>query len=172
MRKAKIKLLFFCICVNLLFLAQQSIVRDAESGETGTFTGSWTATGSKEILPFGEGRDTALFRIAGHVNLHDHIGNDYDYWSTCIGLADTVTGADVRCVWTSLHDDEIYLTLSGKLLTEGIPVTGKIIGGSNALQGITGSIQFQWSSMFSQSDNNTTNIGGYAKELSGSYQLP
>lgn len=172
MRKTNIKLLFFCICANLLFFAQQSVLHEAESAETGSFTGTWVATGSKDTLSFGEDRDTALFKIAGHVNLHDQIGNSYDYWSRCIGLADTATGADVRCVWTSLDGNEIYLTLTGKLLTEHTQVTGEIIGGSDALSGITGSIQFQWSSMSAQSVNDKTSISGYAKELSGQYQLP
>ena len=38
--------------------------------------------------------------------------------------------------------------------------------------GITGSLQFEWSSMSFQTTNDIITIGGYAKNLSGSFQLP
>ena len=53
-----------------------------------------------KLYEFGEGRDTALFRIAGHVNLHDHIGNDYDYWSV-------ITSYSIH--YTKLYEEEIIL---------------------------------------------------------------
>jgi hypothetical protein len=165
-------LLVFLVCANLFFVIPGVFVSPGNSAESGTFSGTWVANGSKEILSFGESRETALFKLSGHVNLQNQVGKESDYWSECIGLADTETGSNVRCVWRSLDGQEIYLTLKGDRLTEGSSVTGKIIGGNKAAKGITGSVVFQWSSMSAHSINNKNNIGGYANELSGSYQLP
>lgn len=165
-------LLVFLVCVNLFCVMPGSFVSPAKSAESGTFSGTWVANGSKEILSFGETREAALFKLSGHVNLQNQVGKESDYWSECIGLADTETGSRAHCVWRSLEGQEIYLTLEGDRLTEGSSVTGKIVGGNKGAKGITGSVVFQWSSMSAQSTNNKNNIGGYANELSGSYQLP
>jgi len=165
-------LLVLLVCANLICVAPGSFISQVNSAESGNFTGTWVANGSKEILSFGEGREAALFKLSGHVNLQDQVGEESDYWSECIGLADTETGSAVRCVWKSLDGQEIYLTLEGKRLIEGSSVTGTIVGGNKAAKGITGSVQFKWSSMSIHSNNDKTNIGGYAKELNGNYQLP
>lgn len=144
----------------------------ANAGESGSFTGTWVANGSQEPLPYMEGRNVALFKLAGHVNLKDQIGQESDYWSECIGLADSQVGSDARCTWRSPHGQEIYLTLKSKQMKEGSSVSAAIIGGSGAAEGITGTLSFTWSSMSLQREQGTSVIGGYAKELSGTYQLP
>lgn len=164
-----LKLLLIVFMVGLAFSAQ---INTLMAGEPGTFTGTWVANGTRDLLSFGEDRQTSLFKLSGHVNLKDEIGQETDYWAECIGLADTHTGSEVRCVWRSLDGQKIYLTLQGEKFAKGSKVTGKIIGGTEAAAGITGSLQFEWSSMSFQTTNNITTIGGYAKNLSGTFQLP
>ena len=50
----------------------ENLVPASHAGEKGTFSGSWVANGSKEILPLGKNRETALFKLSGHVNLKDN----------------------------------------------------------------------------------------------------
>ena len=170
-RKSYIPLvLFFC------FLAvSESMVPSILAAEDGTFTGTWVANGSKEVLALGSERETALFKLSGDVNLTHKIGRESNYWSECIGFADSEMGSDIRCVWRSLHGDEIYLTMKGTRLEKGSSITGSIIGGTGAAKGITGTLRFTWSMMsFDQVNNETgkTGISGFSKDVSGTYKLP
>lgn len=162
----------FLLFANAVFWAPLSYIERGNAAEAQSFQGTWVANGSKEVLSMGKSGEAALFRLAGHVNLKNAVGTESDYWSECIGLADSETGSKAHCVWRGLNNQEIYITLQGNKLAEGSSITGKIVGGTGATLGITGSVQFKWSSMFSQSANDVTAIGGYAKELQGTYQLP
>jgi hypothetical protein len=142
------------------------------AGKTGNFTGTWTANGTKDVLPFGERRETALFKLSGHVNLKDQVGMIKDYWSECIGLADTESGSNIRCVWRGLNGQEIYIVLQSQRLAKGVSVSGTIVGGTGLAAGIKGSLSFDWSTMSVQKQNDSTTLGGYATNLKGTFQLP
>lgn len=145
----------------------------AGAGEKGSFTGSWMANGSKEVLPLGKNRETALFKLAGHVNLgNDKIGKEKDFYAQCIGLSDFSTGSDIRCVWRSTDGQEVYLTLHGARMEEGSRVTGNIVGGTGSFDGITGSLHFTWTTMSFAQTTDEAGIGGFSQDVSGSYQLP
>lgn len=159
-------MVWFC---SVPFLGLTAI---CDAAETGAFTGSWSATGTREVLEFGSQRQAALFKLQGHVNLKDNIGQIHDYWSKCIGLTDTATGSEIRCVWTGAKGQNIYVVLKAEKLEQGTMVTGEFVGGTKAASGITGSLTFNWSTLFIQKSGNTESVGGYAKELKGSYSLP
>lgn len=153
-------------------IAMCMVMNTVVADESGIFTGTWVANGSQEPLPFLQGRNIALFKLAGHVNLKNEIGKESDYWSECLGLADSQAGTEARCTWRSPHGQEIYLTLTSKQMEEGSSVAAEIVGGTGSATGISGSLSFTWSSMSLQREQGTSVIGGYAKELSGSYTLP
>ena len=142
------------------------------AAEDGTFTGTWVANGSKEVLALGSERETALFRFSGDVNLINRIGKESNYWSECIGLADSETGSEIRCVWRSLDGDEIYLAMIGTRMEKGSSITGSIIGGTGKAKGITGTLHFTWSMMSFKQVNEETGISGFSKDVSGTYKLP
>lgn len=142
------------------------------SGTSGTLTGTWVANGTKDVLRFGVQRETALFKLAGHVSLKDPLGMQKDYWAECIGLADTESGSDARCVWRALNGQEIYILLKSQRLAMGASVSGTIVGGTGVVDGIIGSLSFEWTTMSFQKQNNSTEVGGYATNLKGSFQLP
>ena len=73
-------------------------VGDALAEQTGTFTGSWVASGKRQPFDFVEGREVGTFNLAGNVSLKDELGEIEDFWAECIGLSDTVSGSSVRCV--------------------------------------------------------------------------
>ena len=162
-------LFFWCLAVS------ESMVSPVLAAEDGTFAGTWVANGSKEVLALGSDRETALFKLSGDVNLTNIIGKESNYWSECIGFADSETGSDIRCVWRSLHGDEIYLAMKGTRLEKGSSISGSIIGGTGAAKGITGTLRFTWSMIsFDQVDNETgkTGISGFSKDVNGTYKLP
>jgi hypothetical protein len=160
----------------ILFLWQlpvsEKLVPAGHAGEKGAFTGTWVANGSKEPLVFGESRETAIFKLSGLVNLKDNIGKEKEFWANCIGLADTETGSDLRCVWRSLDGQEIYLTLKGTRMEEGSRITGSIVGGTGSVKGITGNLDFTWSDMSFRQVNAETGVSGFSKDLNGTYQIP
>ena len=164
------------ILLVLLFCglaASESVVSSVLAAEEGTFAGTLVANGSKEVLAFGSDRETALFKLSGHVNLlNNKIDKESNYWSECIGLADSETGSDIRCVWRSLDGQEIYLSLKGTRMEKGSSITGSIIGGTGAFKGITGTLRFTWSMMSFKQVNNETGIGGFSKDVSGTYKIP
>ena len=165
----------FLLMMIVLWQTLLSTVLPSAAGalEKGSFTGSWMANGSKEVLELGKNRETALFKLAGHVNLkNDKIGKEKDFYAQCIGLSDFSTGSDIRCVWRNVDGQEIYLTLHGKRMEEGSRVTGNIVGGTGTFEGITGYLHFTWSSMSFAQTSHETGIGGFAQNISGSYQLP
>jgi len=170
-RHLHVRIILSIIHVGILALGFFTI-QSAVAGTSGTMTGTWVANGTKDVLPFGEQRETALFKLAGHVSLKEPLGLHKDYWAECIGLADTESGSDARCVWRSLDGQEIYIILKSQRLAMGSTVSGTIVGGTGPLDGVKGSLNFEWTTMSFQRQNNSTEIGGYATNLKGSFQLP
>lgn len=148
------------------------VTAGAQAAESGTFSGTWSASGTRESMDFGSEREVALLKFSGHVNLRDGVGSHVDYWARCIGLGDTGTGSAIRCIWRSLEGQELYVALRAEQMAQGAQVSGEIVGGSGELTGITGTLSFQWSTLSLQRNGNILAVGGYAKELQGTYTLP
>lgn len=159
-------------CFVFIILAVCCYTQECKASEEGSFTGSWTANGTQESLSFGELGVTALVKLSGHVQLKDTLGNEKDYWSTCIGLADSQKGGDFRCVWRSLGGQEIYIVLKSKRMEQQSLATGEIVGGTGAAKNISGSLRLHWSTLSFQKNKGKTEIGGYAKDLQGTFQIP
>jgi hypothetical protein len=159
-------LLFWCLTASGKMVS--SVLAEAD----GTFAGTWVANGSKEVLTLGSEREAALFKLSGDVNLTNRIGKESNFWSECIGLADSETGSEIRCVWRSLGGEEIYLTLKGTRMEKGSSITGSIIGGTGAAKGMTGTLRFTWSMMSFKQVSEEAGISGFSKDVSGTYKLP
>lgn len=145
----------------------------SQAAESGKFKGAMLANGSRTPFPFGEGRQVFTFKLFGHVNLQTSLNKKKDYWSECIGLADTLAGVVGRCVWKDLDGSEIYLTMESDKLQQGSEVAGTIVGGSGHLAGISGELSFNWSSVITQMEaDGGLSVTGHTKNLSGSYRLP
>lgn len=162
--------LLFLFCWGLA--ASGGMASSVVAAEDGSFTGTWVANGSKEALALGSERETALFKLSGDVNLTNKVGKESHYWSECIGLADSETGSDIRCVWRSLDGTEIYLTLKGTRMEKGSSITGSIVGGTGAVKGITGTLSFTWSMMSFKQVDEETGISGFSQDVTGTYKLP
>ena len=159
------------VCGFLLLMA--TLVPDGHATESGEFKGTMIANGTRTPFPFGDGRQVFTFKIAGHVNLQTALSKKKDYWSECIGLADSVSGVDGRCVWKDLDGPEIYLTIQSDKLQQGSKVTGTIVGGSGKLAGISGELTFNWSSVITQKEaEGVVSVTGQTQNLSGSYRVP
>jgi hypothetical protein len=143
------------------------------AAESGEFKGTMIANGTRTNFPFGDGRQVFTFKLSGHVNLQTALSKKKDYWSECIGLADSVTGIVGRCIWKDLAGPEIYLTLQSDRLQQGSQVVGTIVGGTGPLAGISGEMSFNWSSITTQTEaEGVISVNGQTKNLGGSYRVP
>ena len=162
-------LLIIKLIVLLLTIGLYTESRAADSGE---FSGSWVANGSRENFPFSDDREVYTFELAGHVSLKTKLGKKKHYWAECVGLSDTASGAVARCVWKDLDGPEIYVTLQSDRLQSDQRVTGTIVGGSEHLEGISGDLSFVWSSISFQKEGGKSMVSGQTLDLSGRYQIP
>ena len=141
----------------------------AEDG--GTFVGTWTASGDRQSIEFSADRKVFTFKLEGHVNLQSDLGRTRDYWAECIGLWDSETGGDAKCVWSDLEGvDKAYLVLENKILKEDTAMTGKFVGGAGGLEGLEGKLSFTWSSLSYNKDQKV--MAGFAKDLEGQWRIP
>jgi len=147
-----------------------ALAQGASAEQTGSFTGSWIASGQRQVFDFVEGRDVGTFNLAGNVSLKDDFGGIEDFWAQCVGLSDSTAGSSVRCVWRSLKGEKAYSVLSGRPLKEGVKVTGEFVGGTDSLKGLTGTFNFTWTATFT--DKNQDIFTGHTKDLQGSYKIP
>jgi hypothetical protein len=160
------------ILFGVLLLAV-SFLTDSHAADLGLFRGTMIANGTRTPFPFGDGRQVFTFKISGHVNLQSNLAKKKDYWAECVGLADSVTGINGRCVWKDLAGPEIYITLLSDRLQQGSKVYGTIVGGTGNLAGISGDMAFSWSSVISQADaEGTVSVTGETRDISGNYRIP
>jgi hypothetical protein len=160
------------VACGVLLLAGVSATVGHAAG-SGEFKGSWIANGTRTPFPFGDGRQVQTFRLAGHVSLETALGKQKDYWSECVGLADSATGVIGRCVWRDLGGPEIYIALQGDKLEQGGLISGAIVGGTGALAGISGDLTFNWATVIALADaDGTVSVTGQTKNLGGHFRLP
>ena len=157
------------IIVILAFTAL-ILVPEAIAEQSGTFSGTWIASGQRQTFDFVAGREVGTFKLAGNVSLKDEFGGIEDFWAECVGLSDSVAGGTVRCVWRSLKGEKAYSVLRGQPLKEGVKVTGEFVGGTDSLKGLTGTFIFTWSSVFINESQGI--FTGHTKDLKGTYKIP
>ncbi|MGD8268208.1 MAG: hypothetical protein PVF55_08565 [Desulfobacterales bacterium] len=153
------------VSVMLLLSASQT-----PAAEEGTFTGTWIVSGQRQMQDFLPGRDVFTFRLQGHVNLKNNLGEVSDFWSECAGIWDDRTGSEGRCVWRSLEGAQAFIVLRGRLMEENIQVVAEVVGGTGRLKDVQGSFKFTWSSVFI--DPNTQNLTAHSEAIAGQYRIP
>ena len=161
-------------CWGILFgslLLTTGALTESQAAEEGDFKGNWVANGTREAFPFGD-RKIYSFEISGHVNLQTKLGKKKNYWSTCVGLSDSVTGSVARCVWRDLEGPEVYITLQSDRLQTNSRVTGSIVGGTEHLEGISGDLSFVWSDVTFLEEAGVESVTGQTLDLSGTYRVP
>ena len=167
--RIKVFLLAFAMILPLFGL-NFILPGDSSAGGAGSFAGSWIASGQRQAFDFVNEREVGTFRLTGHVNLRDNIGEVRDYWAECVGLSDSVSGASARCVWRSLEGDKAYIVLTGQPLKQSVQVSGEFVGGTGGLHGIEGTFTFTWASVFTNKDQGV--FTGQTKDLKGFYKIP
>lgn len=162
------------LCWGILFgvlLLMAGVATKSQAVEVGEFEGSWVANGTRTLFPFGD-RKVYTFEISGHVSLQTELGRKKNYWSTCVGFADTVTGMTARCVWKDLDGPELYMTLKSDRMQSDDQVSGRIVGGTDHLEGISGDLSFAWLTVTVQKEAGAETVTAQTLNLTGTYQIP
>jgi hypothetical protein len=140
---------------------------DQAAGETGEFSGSWNAAGSRKIISLGGERRAATINLRGSILLAGPGRPGVGFRSDVIALADTETGLIGRSVWTDEKGDQVFSELKGEGIAAKDHITGTILGGTGRYAGVTGSYEFSWQSVIETEDGS---IQGNATGLKGRFQ--
>jgi hypothetical protein len=159
--------------VVLVAAACSGQANDARSaptaGETRTFEGTWSASGSRRTLELERGHRASIFSLTGSLLLTGERGLGVGFQGDVIGFSDSVAGGTGQCVWTDDRGDKIFSQLRGESLGTGSHVTGAITGGTGRWAGVTGEYELRWQYVI-ESDDGT--ISGRAVGLKGRATIP
>lgn len=138
-------------------------------GETRTFEGTWSASGSLRTLDLERGHKASIFSLTGALLLTGERGIGVGFRGDVIGFSDSVAGGTGQCVWTDERGDKVFSQLRGQPIGAGSHVVGTITGGTGRWAGMTGEYEFLWQYVI-ESDDGT--ISGRAVGLKGRVTVP
>ena len=155
------------LVAGVVTLSAQAPPAAAGASEWRTFTGSWSATGSRHTLPTGDGAPAAIERLSGAVVITVGEGVGRGFRGDLIGFDDGRTASVGRWVWTNERDERIFGEVKGEPVQTGRRFTGTITGGTGRFAGITGTLEFTWQSVVT-TDEGTVQVR--AVGLEGRYR--
>ena len=111
--------LFLVLCLASFFTTgcshpPQDSRSAVSAGEWHDFKGTWTAAGSRSIMPFGGNRRTAISILNGSLVLAGSSRPYVGFRAEAFVFNDTATGMVGRAVWTDEHGDQAFSELRGK----------------------------------------------------------
>ena len=144
--------LFLVLCfvsfIGLLTTACSHAPQDSRStssgGEWHDFQGTWTAAGSRNIMPFGGDRRAAMSIFNGSLVLAGPSRPNAGFRSEAFVFSDTATGMVGRAVWTDEHGDQAFSELRGEGTADNNNITGTFVGGTGRFTGANGTYKFSW----------------------------
>jgi hypothetical protein len=138
-------------------------------GETRTFEGTWSASGSRRTLELERGHKASIFTLTGSVLLTGERGLGFGFQGDAIGFSDSVAGGTGQSVWTDERGDKVFSQLRGQPIGTGSHVVGTITGGTGRYAGVTGEYELRWQYVI-ETDEGT--ISGRAVGLKGRVTAP
>ena len=138
-------------------------------GESRTFTGTWSASGSRHTLRLGPDHRASIVSLTGSLLLTGQRGLGVGFQAEVIGMSDSLTGGMGRCVWTDERGDQVFSELTGEPIATGRVFVGRIIGGTGRYAGLTGEYRFHWKYVIDDEDGV---VSGRTVDLEGRVQAP
>jgi hypothetical protein len=109
-----------------------------------TFEGTWSAAGSRRVVPTEDDRWAAVVELAGTIVVVNGEGLARGFLAEAIGFDDGRTVSVGRAVWTDDQGDRIYSRMEGEPLETGRRIVGTITGGTGRYAGLSGEYAFTW----------------------------
>ena len=138
-------------------------------GESRTFEGSWTASGTRRTLELERGHKASIIDRSGSLLLTGERGLGVGFQGDAIGFSDSKAGGTGQAVWTDEHGDKVFSQLRGEPIGTGARVVGTITGGTGRYAGLTGEYELHWQYVI-ESDDGT--VSGRAVGLKGRVTAP
>jgi hypothetical protein len=157
----------------VLWSACSGPARDPEvalaPGESRGFTGTWSASGSRNTLRLGPDHRVSIVSLTGSLLLTGPRGLGIGFQAEVIGMSDNLTGGQGYCVWTDERGDQVFSELRGGPVGSGSVFVGTITGGTGRYAGLTGEYRFRWKYVI---DTEEGVISGRTDDLVGRAQAP
>jgi hypothetical protein len=135
-----VALLVGIACAPLPAWAQAASV----GSEWREFQGTWTAVGTRQVIPLGGDRRASIADFNGSLVLVGPSRPAVGFRAEAIVLSDSATGIVGRAVWTDERGDQVFSELRGETTATGSRLFGTFLGGSGRYAGATGSYEFSW----------------------------
>ena len=116
------------------------------------FQGSWTASGSRRIIPLGGERRASVNSLTGSMMLGGTSRPGIGFRVEAITLGDSATGLVGRAVWTDERGDQAFSELRGEGTAARNRIEGTFIGGTGRYAGATGTYEFSWQYVIESDD--------------------
>jgi hypothetical protein len=129
-----------------------------------TFTGTWTASGTRQTLKLEKDHSASIFDLTGSLLLTGDHELGVGFRAKAIGFSDNLAGMQGRCVWTDERGDKIYSELKGEWVGTGRSIVGTFLAGTGRFAGIAGEYSFQWKYLVESEDGA---VSGGAVNLQG-----
>ena len=139
--------LFSGLCVALALGAgcdKSSAAQPTSKSDWHEFQGTWTATGTRNVMHLLGERRATISKIDGSVVLTGTSRPDIGFRVDAITFDDSTTGMVGRAVWTDEHGDQAFSALRGEGTANDNKIVGTFIGGTGRYAGATGAYEFSW----------------------------
>ena len=151
--------LFLSLLLALLFTSAcartpQAVQSNSGSSEWHEFQGTWTATGSRNVMPLERDRRASISNFNGSLMLSGPSRPNVGFRAEAIVFNDSSTGMVGRAVWTDEHGDQAFSELQGSGTRGDNKIIGTFIGGTGRYAGATGSYEFSWRFVLESEDGN------------------
>lgn len=137
---------------------------DVAPGEVRTFTGTWSATGTRQTMHLEPGHHANIIRVSGSMLLKGKQRPKRGFKAELIGFADSKGSFVARSVWTDEHNDKVFSELHGDGKIPGQLIEGRFLGGTGPYAGVSGEYSFRWKRLI---DNDNGKVSGRVVDLQG-----
>ena len=132
------------------------------------FQGTWTATGSRNLMRLKGDRRASIATFNGSLVLSGASRPNVGFRAEALVFNDSSTGLIGRAVWTDEHGDQAFSELQGSGTQADNKVLGTFVGGTGRYAAATGSYEFSWRFVLESDDGN---LQGESVGLKGQVQL-
>ncbi len=141
---------------------------DSSAGEWREFQGTWTATGSRNIIRLEGERRASIAIFDGTLLLAGRSRPGIGFRSEALVFNDSSTGLIGRAVWTDERGDQVFSELQGGDTATNSRITGTFVGGTGRYSGATGTYAFSWRFMLENEDGT---VQGQSSGLAGRFRV-
>jgi hypothetical protein len=124
------------------------------SAEWHEFQGTWTATGSRNMMHLGGDRRASISNFNGSLLLAGPSRPAVGFRADAIVFSDSASGMVGRAVWTDEHGDQVFSELRGQGTATDNKIVGTFLGGTGRYSGATGGYEFSWRFVIENEDGN------------------